>query len=315
MKQAKSFFLLALTLCIAFLPFEGVQAASDLSPDLTGYTNASAADFEYHITGSGAVLDNYVGKGVNIILPSSVGGKRVTVVGDAFRESKTVEGIVIPDSVKTLDAWAFTGASNLKSVYIGKNVKSIEYRAFIKTPSLVTIAVDRKNTNFTIKDGVLFNKKMTVLVQFPTADERTSYIVPDSVTEIEGYAFYSCNPGTVTLPDSLETIGYASFEHCYNLKQITVPDSVTHIGSWAFTKNGLESITIGKGVQNISDTVFMDTHSLKEMRFMSPTPPEHISENAFDSAAEGARVIVPAGSKKYGKEGDLWNGMIVTVDD
>ena len=63
----------------------------------------------------------------------------------------------------------------------------------------------------------------------------TSVTIPNSVTSIGSWAFYHCNSLTsVTIPDSVTSIGSSSFEDCYRLTSITIPDSVTSIGSWAF---------------------------------------------------------------------------------
>ena len=62
---------------------------------------------------------------------------------------------------------------------------------------------------------------------------------------------------TITIPDSVTSIGYRAFWLCRGLTSITIPGSVTSIGGSAFEKcRGLTSVTIGSGVTSIGDYAF-----------------------------------------------------------
>ena len=63
----------------------------------------------------------------------------------------------------------------------------------------------------------------------------TSVTIPDSVTSIGYEAFYECESLTsVTIPDSVTSIGDEAFRYCTSLTSVTIPDSVTSIGDRAF---------------------------------------------------------------------------------
>ncbi|MBR3708637.1 MAG: leucine-rich repeat domain-containing protein, partial [Lentisphaeria bacterium] len=50
---------------------------------------------------------------------------------------------------------------------------------------------------------------------------------------------------SITIPDSVTSIGLYAFSRCSSLTSITIPDSVTSIGRWAFSRcSSLKSITI-----------------------------------------------------------------------
>ena len=61
-------------------------------------------------------------------------------------------------------------------------------------------------------------------------------VIGTSCTNIGDYAFSECGlTGSLTIPDSVETIGNFSFAYCYGFTgDLVIPDSVTNIGSSAF---------------------------------------------------------------------------------
>ena len=88
----------------------------------------------------------------------------------------------------------------------------------------------------------------------------TSITVPDSVTTIGNEAFRSCHLLTsITIPNSVTTIGNAAFRTCTSLTSITIPYIVTTIGNAAFQScRSLTSITIPKSVTTIGYDTFFD---------------------------------------------------------
>lgn len=59
----------------------------------------------------------------------------------------------------------------------------------------------------------------------------TSYVIPDSVTEIGDWAFYCCSGLTsIEIPDSVTKIGDSAFSGCSGLTSIEIPNSVTELG-------------------------------------------------------------------------------------
>ena len=62
-----------------------------------------------------------------------------------------------------------------------------------------------------------------------------SITIPDSVTSIGSYAFYFCtNLRSVTIPDNVTEIYEGAFFNCTSLKSVTIPAGVKTIGSEAF---------------------------------------------------------------------------------
>jgi len=63
----------------------------------------------------------------------------------------------------------------------------------------------------------------------------TSVTIGNSVTSIGDWAFYNCDSLTsVTIGNSVTSIGDRAFYECDNLTSIEIPNSVTSIGNGAF---------------------------------------------------------------------------------
>ena len=117
-----------------------------------------------------------------------------------YPAGKTDGEYEIPNSVTSVDSYAFDGCTSLTSIIIPNSVTSISLCAFRYCTSL---------TNVTIGN---------------------------SVTSIEAMAFDYCKSLTsVTIPNSVTSIGGYAFEYCRSLTSVTIPNSVTSIGDYAFS--------------------------------------------------------------------------------
>ena len=167
----------------------------------------------------------------------------------AFLECYYLKSIEIPNSIISIGHYAFYECSSLESIVIPKNTKSIGNFAFIECISLTNIDVEENNNYYVSVEGVLYNKEKTNLICYPASKKEKNFIMTDSVTNLEDYAFYECNNLlSVEISNGVTSIGREVFGGCSNLENIRIPNSVVYIDVEAFFRcSRLESINVEEG--------------------------------------------------------------------
>ena len=288
-------------------------------------------DFSYYLNSDNTVtITEYTGSETNLDIPSTIAGKSVTSIGDsAFYNCTSLASIKIPSSVTSIGDRAFSSCESLTSVTIPNSVTSIGDDAFQSCTSLTSINVGESNTNYSSQDGVLFNKDKTELIRYPIGNTRTSYIIPNSVTSIDSWAFdgctsltsinveesnanYSSQDGVLfnkdktelirypigntrtsyIIPNSVTSIGDSAFFGCTSLTSVTIPDSVTSIVDLAFSFcSSLTSVTIPNSVTSIGQIAFGDCESLTSITI--PDSVTSIGNYTFNFCTSLTSVTIP----------------------
>ena len=121
----------------------------------------------------------------------------------------------------------------------------------------------------------------------------TSVTIPNSVTSIGYGAFYGCSGMTsVNIPEGVTSIGDYAFAGCSGLTSINIPESATSIGESAFGDcSGLTSITIPSSWSSIGRGVFGGCTGLTSITI--PDNINSIEEAAFLGCSRLTDVTIP----------------------
>ena len=159
----------------------------------------------------------------SVQIPESV----ETIGTGAFHRCFTNEQpITIPDTVKNIGALAFSDCSIDKNTVISANVETLGAGAFVNI-STDAFSVNENNPYYTTDEyGVIYTKDMKKLVAYPKNCAAQDYVIPEGVKEIGDFAFTLSNLKSVSIPESVETIGHAAFADCRNLKSLSLPDNL-----------------------------------------------------------------------------------------
>lgn len=183
-----------------------------------------------------------------------------------FNDCVKLKNIELPNGLIYIKDYAFNGCASLGKVTIPGGVQNISPGAF-KNSGLTEVILKEgvmslSNNSF---DGCLLLKKVT----FPTTMKTIGGFSNTGIKEIafaEGatpeaisdYAFLNCDSlSTITLPNSIKSLGTGAFYDCDTLKTVKLPTGITKIAKQAFYHCGfLQSTTIPQNVTEIGAEAF-----------------------------------------------------------
>lgn len=209
----------------------------------------------------------------------------ITSIGrGAFHYCNSLKEIKLPANLKVIGEEAFCACHGLIQVDLPAAVEKISKDAFAPCGSIAAFTVAADNQYFAARDGVLFSKDLTKLIQYPAAKTDQQYTIPSGVTQMDAYAFKSaaflekatvpegvtvipefcfssCPKLTsVSLPNSLTTIEKGGFYWSPKLTSVNLPDNLTSISTLAFQRcSKLADVEIPAGVNVIGGKAFGDT--------------------------------------------------------
>ena len=298
----------------------------------SGCSGLTSVAIPNSVTGIGANAFALCTGLTSVAIPNSV----TSIQDYVFQGCSGLTSVTIPNSITSIGYGTFYGCSGLRSVTIPSSVERIRDEAFYECSNLKRV-VNFSNLRFiegssdygyiayyadnvinapnaTIEGDYAFHtiEGKNILCAFLGDD--TELTLPENYKEenyVIGAGAFSDYTSliSVTIPNSVTSIGDYAFSGCSGLTSVTIPNSVTSIGEKAFSGcKMIAKITIGNGITSISEYAFENCESLEEVYCLAenvPTTPT----NAFSgSYIELATLYVPKVALKRYKVNAPWSG-------
>lgn len=209
-------------------------------------------------------------------------------------EGVAVDCSVIPEGTKRIGNYSLAGMENLDSVTLPEGLEELGVGAFTSSPvkyvNIPSLAMWAGMTFGSYTANPLYSGKAMLVID---GKEVRDLDIPEGATAISNYAFMNyVAAGSITVPNSVESIGAQSFSGCTGVKRLSLGGNVTKIGMNAFQKVDLTDI--------MSYAV---------------NPPE-LARNSFtDATCSAATLIVPRGSLEAYKAASYWKKFLNIVED
>ena len=217
---------------------------------------AASGGFEYTVNSDGtATITKYTGSDTNVVVPATIDGHRVSIVASyAFYgvggKLDSIKTITFSEGIQWLDAYAVYACLKVETISYPSTLQS--FSAPLNCFCLTQVKFPKGSKNFTMKDGVVYNKDMTALLFYPTAKTGDRFSVPSSVKTIATDAFADqAYLKEIVLPDTLTYIGYWAFDGADQLAKINIPRDCETIGQFAFMGTAIRTLNLPAKLQMI----------------------------------------------------------------
>ena len=211
--------------------------------------------------------------------------------------------------ITSIPQFCFNCDETLKTIYIGKDVKEIDGKAFFTCKTLQRVIVDEENEYFCDIDGVLYNKDKTQIILYPMNHvqylrEKYGYndtIWADGENNMEFRARYEADILTYVLPATVETIGELAF-YDLPLAAIYMPEGLKRIETMAITRNwwmtGIYSYESSTAAED--ETGFSAVGKLQGVYRSLPDGLEYIGSDAMSYNDDPGYLRIPSSVKYIG---------------
>lgn len=289
-----------------------------------------SGDFIYAEKDGEAYLIGYTAAMPTIEVPSEIEGLPVTRLCEACFYNSEASQIILPDTLKYINQFAFLRCTQLESIVIPDGVVEIGESAFDSCTALTEITIagtcekiadeaflgcsmlekisvsDAEGGNYAAKDGILYSKDMKTLVLYPAASDRKKFTVPKGTENIGISAFY----GAMFLEEidlsNVKMIDDYAFEQCSELKKVKLAKDMESVGYCAFYDcHELKSIRTYK-INNIGKLAFgyfydesaesNDVENSHEEDLLNMPEDEEESSNPEEGKIEGFRIYADKNS-------------------
>ncbi len=305
-------------------------------------TEKMSGDWVYTVEDGNACLVRYRNKTQMVSVPAQIDGYPVTELGEKLfsEEYAGIQYIEIPNSVKTIGDYAFSGCEGLVSITIPESVEKIGNYAFFRcnnladihfagnTPEIGINALEDTLWYDKLPGGVVYTgttahsikgdidncviRSGTTHIRFGEFYCRTVRI-PASVKEILPGAFEKSGLEKVYFEDGSEplAIGEKAFSGCSYLKSIELPSRLFKIGDYAFENCGISYAPIPESVKDWGKGVFSGCPSIASVTI--PGTMKEVPEKLFYGCHALETVMIDPGVEFVGMRAFSYCPEIVNV--
>ena len=256
----------------------------------------------------------------SVTIPNSV-----TNIGKgAFSNCSGLTSVTIPNSVTSIGDGAFNGCNNLTSVTIPNSVTSIGYRAFYHCAGLTSMTIPNSVTNVgndafagcvglkqvTLNSNAVANKNYDSSSNLTTifGTQVRKYIIGEGVTAIGNYAMYnSSSLQSITLPNSVLSIGQSAFDGCSQLKQVAINSNAVLSKAYSPSNNfstvfgaQVQTYNLGDAITAIGNYAFYNCGNATSLNI--PDGVTTIGNNSFAGCSGVTSLVIPESVTSIGND-------------
>ena len=220
-----------------------------------------SGEWSYTILDDGsAKITDYSGEEANLVIPSSLDGHPVSVIGEKVFYESSLTSVEIPEGITVIGDEAFAACSNLTRITLPESITYIAEGAFSST-------------------GL------------------TYVSLPSNLKVIDKEAFSLCySLQNITLPESLRAIGERAFGNT-GLLYIDIPEGVTSIGAYAFANcSNLANVSLPNSLTTIDGNPFDNSKAIGSIKISADHPVFEVVDGVLFDKKEHRLIYYPAGS-------------------
>lgn len=234
-----------------------------------------------------------------------------------FYACDSLEEVYLPDSIKEIDEKAFYYCKSLKTINLPQNTKFIgldetdtSSKESFYGPVIVKINPD--SPYYAEENDIVYDKDFKEIKHIPhyitgvieihegikIASPKQfrdlkvdSIVLPSSVTVIDNTAFFGSSIKTFKVPETVQSIGYAAFRDCKELKKVEIKGKTKILDGTFWGCEKLEEVKLNDGLEIIGKNTFAKCKKLREITI--PEGVKIIDKKAFQNCKLLERIVIP----------------------